>query len=78
MDICSRLESISTSDWKSAGERVKEIQNIWKSIGSVPKEKSDEIYKRYKNALDRFHRQRQEYLDRKQKEWEERQRQKRN
>jgi hypothetical protein len=76
MDICSRLENISTSDWKSAGEKVKELQSIWKSIGSVPKEKSDEVYKRYKNALDRFYRKRQEHFDRKQKEWEERQRQK--
>ncbi|AWY20759.1 hypothetical protein DQF64_09840 [Moraxella bovis] len=80
-DICLSIESISTSDWKIAGNRIKELQQKWKSIGSVPKDRADEINDRYRSACDNFFQKRQRYFDelskereRKQKEWEERQR----
>ena len=49
-----------TSDWKAVDKEFSKLTRQWKRIGRVPKEKSNEVWSRYKAAQD-------EYYDRKYK-----------
>jgi len=49
-ELCREVESLDCS--KEAIERVKEIQAEWKGIGSVPREKNDELWRRFREACD--------------------------
>lgn len=50
----------TTSDWKTIDQEFDKLTRQWKRIGRVPKEKSNEVWSRYKAAQD-------EYYDRKYK-----------
>jgi hypothetical protein len=41
--------------WQEAAEKVKSLHELWKTIGPVPRSKSDEIWKRFKDATDQFY-----------------------
>ena len=63
-NICSRAESLSHStDWKGTGEKFKQLQAEWKSIGQVPKEKADQVWNRFNNAKQRFFDNRKKHFD---------------
>ena len=50
LDICSELEKlcdIPTAELGNASKKLNEIREKWKQLGSVPKEKSEEINPRY-------------------------------
>lgn len=62
--LCEQVETLSTSsEWNAAADRIKELQGEWKKIGPVPRAQSDEIWKRFRAACDRFFARRQEHLD---------------
>ncbi|HEX6983343.1 MAG TPA: DUF349 domain-containing protein [Balneolaceae bacterium] len=64
--VLEKMESIvkemdhTTSRWKEIDEEFEDLTRQWKKMGRVPKEKSNHVWERYKNAQD-------EYYDRKYK-----------
>jgi hypothetical protein len=56
-------EGICTStDWKSAGDRLRELHGQWKSVGSAGREHEERLWRRFKAAGDEFHRRRVEHF----------------
>ncbi|UPT66501.1 MAG: DUF349 domain-containing protein [Sphingobacteriales bacterium JAD_PAG50586_3] len=55
-------EFIAEASVKKAMDGVKGLQNEWKQIGPVPKAQSDEIWNRFKAALDKVYERRNEYF----------------
>lgn len=50
LDLCKKLEELSTrpeSEMMSVSKQLHEIRDKWKALGSVPREKNDEINPRY-------------------------------
>ncbi len=53
--IIEEAEKLSTStEWKVTAERLVELQKQWKEIGSVPRKKSEQLWKRFRAACDKF------------------------
>lgn len=53
--LCEQAEALKDStDWKATAEKLTELQRRWKTIGSVPKKRSDEVWKRFQEACDYF------------------------
>jgi hypothetical protein len=68
--LCTEAESLThASDMKAAIARVKELQEEWKSIGPVPKEQSEGVWQRFRQACDRVFQRANEEWERKQTEW---------
>lgn len=44
-----------TTRWEEIDERFEDLTNQWKKIGRVPKEKSDHVWERYKDAQDTYY-----------------------
>jgi hypothetical protein len=62
--LCVEVESLKTSeDWNRTADAIKEIQARWKSIGPVPQEVSDALWKRFRAACDFFFDRRKHGLD---------------
>ncbi len=54
-EMCTRVEALAEdSNWKETSETIKLLQEEWKAIGPVPKEKSDELWRRFRGACDKF------------------------
>jgi hypothetical protein len=53
----------SLKDWKFRGEKVLEKQSEWKSIGFVPKESKDKLWKEYRNVCDVFFKEKKEFYE---------------
>lgn len=63
--LCARAEELSESgSWKATGEALKGLQEEWKAVGPVPKERSDEVWKRFRAAQNRFFERRKEHFGR--------------
>lgn len=45
----------STKNWKKIEDEFEDLTKQWKKIGRVPKEKSNEVWQRYKNAQDTYY-----------------------
>ena len=53
--LCEQAEALKDStDWKATADKLTELQRRWKTIGSVPKKRSDEVWKRFQEACDFF------------------------
>lgn len=53
--LCEQAEALKDStDWKATAEKLTELQRRWKTIGAVPKKRSDEVWKRFQEACDYF------------------------
>lgn len=53
--LCEQAEALKDStDWKATAEKLTELQRKWKTIGAVPKKRSDEVWKRFQEACDYF------------------------
>lgn len=53
--LAERAEAMKDStDWKNATDAFVEMQKEWKTIGSVPKKHSDNIWHRFQQACDSF------------------------
>lgn len=48
----------NSTDWKSAGDRIREILNEWKQIKGIDRKTDDGLWKRYSRARDAFNRRR--------------------
>jgi hypothetical protein len=55
LKLCEEAESLKEStDWNATSSKLKQLQESWKSIGPVPKSKSEEIWARFRTACDSF------------------------
>jgi hypothetical protein len=62
--LCERVEVLAESDdWEKTAEEIKQLQNEWRSIGPVPRKRSDAVWKRFRTACDRFFERRKPHLD---------------
>ena len=53
--LCERAEALAESlDWKKTTVELIALQKEWKTVGIVPRKTSDEIWKRFRKACDRF------------------------
>lgn len=53
--IIQKAEALSTStDWKATSDELIRLQQEWKSIGAVPRKKSEQLWKRFRAACDAF------------------------
>ncbi len=54
-DLCIQAEALQDStDWKKTTQDLINLQKKWKEIGPVPKKYSDQIWKRFRAACDKF------------------------
>jgi hypothetical protein len=58
--LCEKAESLFDENWQQHIEEIKEIQQQWKAVGPVAKEKKDKIFDRFKKACDQFFQKRRE------------------
>lgn len=55
MKLVAQAESLRDSeDWENVTEVMKHIQSEWKNIGHVPKQHSDKIWNRFKEACNHY------------------------
>ena len=53
--LCQRAEVLAEStEWDSASSEMKRLQAEWKTIGAVRRNKSEEIWNRFRAAADKF------------------------
>ena len=61
--LCIEAEALMEStEWKSATEQMKKLQEEWKTIGPVPKRHADKIWKRFRAACDTFFNRKNEHF----------------
>jgi cell division septum initiation protein DivIVA len=54
-ELVEKAEALMEStDWRSTGDILINLQKQWKEIGAVPRKYSDELWKRFSAAADRF------------------------
>ena len=55
VQLCVEAEALQEStEWKKATEQLKKLQEEWKTIGPVPKKRSEKVWKRFRAACDAF------------------------
>jgi len=67
--VLDKMEQLAKSidskdqDWKDLHKQFKNLTRQWKKIGRVPKDKSHQVWERYKNAQDEYYDRKYEYDD---------------
>jgi hypothetical protein len=67
--LCDKVEQLNNSafnnvkEWKEASDQVGELQKMWKTIGYTPKKHNNEIWERFRNALNTFYANRTEFFN---------------
>jgi hypothetical protein len=67
--LCEKVEEVLNSnnetlkDWQVRTDQVNELFKVWKTIGRAPKAKNDEIWNRFKGAMDAFFKNKREFLN---------------
>ncbi|MCZ2355631.1 MAG: DUF349 domain-containing protein [Bacteroidia bacterium] len=59
--IPENATEVNGAYWRDNSEKVKNIHEVWKLVGPVPSEVSDEVWNRFKQATDAFYDVRKEY-----------------
>ena len=55
LKLCEEAEALTEStDWNATSGKLKQLQESWKTVGPVPKSKSEEIWARFRSACDGF------------------------
>lgn len=63
LELCLQAESLQeSSDWKKATDEYILLQRRWKEIGPAPRKHSDQVWKRFRNACDKFFARKTEYF----------------
>ena len=63
-ELIARVEALAgSSDWKETAELIKALQEEWKAIGPAPKEKTDDLWKRFRGACDKFFERRKAHFE---------------
>ncbi|HEX4459212.1 MAG TPA: DUF349 domain-containing protein, partial [Polyangia bacterium] len=62
-ELAARVEAlVDAPDFKETSELIKALQEEWKAVGHVPKEKGDAVWKRFRSACDKFFDRRKEHF----------------
>jgi hypothetical protein len=62
-DLCVQAEALQDSDeWKKTTEELITLQKRWKEIGPVPFKHSDRIWRRFRQACDKFFSRKETYF----------------
>ncbi len=68
LELCDKLEGLMNTEFTSVkqvnemSDEVTELFNAWKSLGPAPKEVHDEVWDRFRKALDSFFANKKQYL----------------
>lgn len=55
LKLCEQAEALQeSSDWNATSNKLKQLQDMWKATGPVPKSKSEEVWTRFRKACDSF------------------------
>lgn len=55
IELCEQAEQLQEStDWRKTTDAIVALQQKWRTIGSVPRKNSDEVWKRFQTACDTF------------------------
>jgi len=55
VSLCEAAEALkSSTEWKKATDQFINLQKQWKEIGAVPRKKSEQLWKRFRQACDEF------------------------
>lgn len=55
LNLAIQAEGISSrTDWKNATDEILKLQQEWKEIGTVPRKYSEQVWKRFRAACDKF------------------------
>lgn len=66
--LCEQAEQFSefTSDsprkWQDATDKINELFKVWKTVGFAPKKVNDEVWVRFRTALDNFFKSKKEFF----------------
>lgn len=66
--LCEKMEQIAAADiitpqdWKEKTEQVDELEKLWKSIGQAPVKLNDEVWNRFKTAVNAFYNIKKEFF----------------
>ncbi|HJS58739.1 MAG TPA: DUF349 domain-containing protein, partial [Vicinamibacteria bacterium] len=72
LELVSKAEAlVESTDWGKTAAELRALQTRWKEIGAVPHRKSEEIWKRFRSACDRFFTRQKEDLKKRKDEWKE-------
>ncbi len=66
--LCEQAESLAESfeestDWAAGTAAFKKLQSEWKTSGGVPKNLSEEVWQRFRNACDKFFEKRRAHFE---------------
>ncbi len=68
--LCDRAEALADStDWIKTAEEMKKLQAEWQAIGPVPRPDTRIVWKRFRDACDRFFSRRNEDLAQRKEVW---------
>jgi hypothetical protein len=68
-DLCRRAESLShPTEWKTTGEKLKALQQEWKTVGSAGRDEDESLWQRFRAAQDKFYERRKEHFERQDQE----------
>lgn len=56
-------EGTTREEWNERSAKVKSLQEVWRSVGHVPRENIDEINTAFRDVLDRFYEMRSSYYE---------------
>lgn len=68
--LCEKMEEIAAEapenigDWNAKTDKVTELFKVWRSVGQAPKKLNDEVWNRFKAAMDVFFDNKKEYYGR--------------
>ncbi|HKP94710.1 MAG TPA: DUF349 domain-containing protein [Fibrobacteria bacterium] len=64
LELVALAESLQDStEWKTAGVRIKEAQEKWKTIGPVPRDQADAVWERFHGACEKFYQARRSFIE---------------
>ncbi len=62
--LCEKVEVLADStNWTETAEQIKQLQIEWKTIGAVPREHSEVVWRRFRKACDHFFARRQSHQE---------------
>jgi Domain of Unknown Function (DUF349) len=70
LDLCERAEALAEStDWIKTAEEMKKLQADWQASGPVPRPETRGVWKRFRDACDKFFTRRNEDLAQRKEVW---------
>ncbi len=72
LELVAKAEAlVESTEWAKTAVELRALQAQWKEIGPVPHRKSEEIWRRFRGACDRFFSRQKEDLRKRKDEWKE-------